>query len=84
MKVQKIVSLTPETAVLAKKMKGTFSYWVRSMLWMKENGIDHVRTLQRYNALLRAVNNLEDKELAQSIISEYHQLLEQTSLEDFQ
>tara|TARA_Y100000593_G_scaffold17168_1_gene34321 strand:+ start:1274 stop:1525 length:252 start_codon:yes stop_codon:yes gene_type:complete len=83
MKVQKIVSLTPETMEIAQKMDN-FSGWVRRMLWIKENDIDTVKTVQRYQALVRTIADLEDKELQQSIMNSYSENLNQKKLEDFE
>ena len=83
MKVQKIVSLTPETMEIAQKMDN-FSGWVRRMLWIKENDIDTVKTVQRYQALVRTIADLEDKELQQSIMESYSANLNQKTLEDFE
>ena len=83
MKVQKIVSLTPETMKIAQKMEN-FSGWVRRMLWIRENDIDTVKTVQRYQALVRTIANLEDKELQQSIMEAYSANLNQKKLEDFE
>ena len=83
MKVQKIVSLTPETMKIAQKMEN-FSGWVRRMLWIKENDIDTVKTVQRYQALVRTIADLEDKELQQSIMESYSANLNQKTLEDFE
>jgi hypothetical protein len=83
MKVQKIVSLTPETMKIAQKMEN-FSGWVRRMLWIRENDIDTVKTVQRYQALVRTIADLEDKELQQSIMNAYSENLNQKKLEDFE
>ena len=83
MKVQKIVSLTPETMKIAQKMDN-FSGWVRRMLWIRENDIDTVKTVQRYQALVRTIADLEDKELQQSIMEAYTANLNQKKLEDFE
>ena len=82
MKVQKIVSLTPETMKIAQKMEN-FSGWVRRMLWIRENDIDTVQIVQRYQALVRTIADLEDKELQQSIMETYSANLNQKRLEDF-
>ena len=83
MKVQKIVSLTPETMKIAQKMEN-FSGWVRRMLWIRENDIDTVKTVQRYQALVRTIADLEDKELQQQIMNSYAENLNQKKLEDFE
>ena len=83
MKVQKIVSLTPETMKIAQKMEN-FSGWVRRMLWIKENNIDTVKTVQRYEALVRTIADLEDKELQQMIMEAYDANLNQKKLGDFE
>ena len=83
MKVQKIVSLTPETMKIAQKMDN-FSGWVRRMLWIRENDIDTVKTVQRYQALVRTIADLEDKELQQQIMNSYSENLNQKKLEDFE
>ena len=83
MKVQKIVSLTPETMEMAQKMKN-FSGWVRRMLWIKANDIDTVKTVQRYQALVKTIAELEDKDLQQSIMATYAENLSHKKLEDFE
>lgn len=83
MKVQKIVSLTPETMEIAQKMDN-FSGWVRRMLWIRANDIDTVKTVQRYQALVKTIADLKDKNLQQNIMATYAENLNQKKLEDFE
>ena len=68
---------------IAQKMEN-FSGWVRRMLWIRENDIDTVKTVQRYQALVRTIADLEDKELQQEIMNAYSENLNQKKLEDFE
>ena len=83
MKTQKMINLDRQSLEAAKKIPN-FSKWVRHQLWMKENNHDSSRTLQRYQALVKAVVNLEDVELRQSIMDQYKTNLDQKTLEEFE
>ena len=83
MKTQKMINLDHQSLEAAKKIHN-FSAWVRHQLWMKEHDHDATRTLQRYQALVKAVINLEDAELRQSIMDQYKTNLDQKTLEEFE
>ena len=83
MKTQKMITLDPKSHKIAAGM-ANFSAWVRHMLWMKENDHDSSRTLQRYQALVKTIVELDDEELRHSIMEQYKTHLDQKTLEEFE
>jgi len=93
MKVQKIVSLTPETAAMAGKMKN-FSQWVRVGLREHANGTDLASETMRRVRFAKAAYLLAstlqeyalqvDPEFEQSVDDLVAKALNQTTLEEFE
>ncbi len=83
MKMQKMVSLDPETAKIAKQIPN-FSGWVRRMLKLKAAGTDQVALYRRFIAIMAAVNAVEDEDIRSSIFADFETNKKQKRLGEFE
>jgi len=83
MKVQKMVSLDPETAAYATQMTN-FSGWVRRMLILRHHGDDAVDIYRRLTALMSAINTTADDETLLNIFKQFDINREQKRLGEFE
>lgn len=83
MKMQKMVSLDPETAKIAKQMTN-FSGWVRRMLKLRASGTDQVALYRKFIAIMAAVDNVEDEEVRSSIFADFETNKKQKRLGEFE
>ncbi len=84
MRVQKTVSLTPETMIATKKIEeqyhSGFSGWLRAMIRQWNENYDPVKTELWYRALTKAVRNHPDMMI---ILEDASEIRKQASLGDF-
>jgi len=85
MRVQKTVSLTPDTMNITKKIEvqyhSGFSGWLRAIIRQWDEEFDPVKTELWYNALTKAVRNHEDMMV---ILEDASNIRKQASLGDFE
>ncbi len=83
MKVQKMVSLDPQTAKIAGQMTN-FSGWIRRMLKLKGDGMDKVALYRRYTSLMAAVSAIEDEDTRLKCFAQFEINQEQKRLGEFE
>ena len=83
MKVQKIVSLTPETMRMSQEMPN-FSGWVRRMLLLRDQGQDAVKIYRDLTSWVAAVNAIEDDEVRQAVYAQVQENKQQKRLGEFE
>jgi hypothetical protein len=83
MKVQKIVSLTPETMRMAQQIPN-FSGWIRRMLLLRDQGQDAVKIYRDLTSWVAAVNAIEDDEVRQKIYAQVQENKQQKRLGEFE
>ena len=83
MKVQKIVSLTPETMRMAQEIPN-FSGWIRRMLLLRDQGQDAVKIYRDLTSWVAAVNAIEDDEVRQQIYAQVQENKQQKRLGEFE
>lgn len=83
MKVQKIVSLTPETMRMAQEIPN-FSGWIRRMLQLRSQGQDAVAIYRDLTSWVAAVNAEENEEVRSAIYARVQENKAQKRLGEFE